>query len=163
MKIVVGLGNPGEKYEKHRHNVGFLVLDSLARAQGLDWKLEKKFNAYIAKHDNTLLVKPQTFMNNSGESVSAILNFYKVDAEDLTVVHDDLDLPLFEVKRQFGVGAAGHHGIESIIGRLSTKEFWRVRVGIGRPVNGQSPEDFVLSNFSGEELEEVSTLSVNSL
>jgi len=102
-------------------------------------------------------------MNNSGESVSAILNFYKVDAEDLTVVHDDLDLPLFEIKRQFGVGAAGHHGIESIIGKLGTKEFWRVRIGVGRPVNGQSPEDFVLSNFSGEELEGASALSVKIL
>jgi len=152
VKLIVGLGNPGEKYKNNRHNVGFVLIDKYAKEHGLVWEENSKLKALTCKVEDKLLVKPQTFMNNSGESVSQIINFYKIDPEDLTVIHDDVDLPLGEVKKQFASGAAGHHGVESIISCLGTKEFWRVRIGVGRPSGGMQVEDFVLQDFLKEEL-----------
>src|SRR3989338_3962417 len=126
MKVIVGLGNPGQEYENTRHSVCFVVLDKL----GTGFRYEKKFNSEVAKTDSILLIKPQTFMNNSGEAVQKIVNFYKIDLQDLYVIHDDLDIRLGEYKIQFGKGPKVHNGVSSIEQALGTKDFWRVRIGI---------------------------------
>lgn len=155
MKIIVGLGNPGKEYERTVHNVGFRVVDWLAgyglRVTGL--KFEKKFNTEIAEGElngeKVLLVKPQTFMNRSGEAVSAVINFYKVDLSDLIVVHDDTDLPLGRIKIQNGGGSAGHHGIESIVKCIGGRDFARIRVGIR--IGKDKAGAFVLTSFGEKE------------
>lgn len=138
MIIIVGLGNPGKKYEKTRHNVGFRVIDELAQYK------TRKF----------IIAKPQTFMNNSGKAVKAVVNFYKAKPENLWVVHDDIDLPLGEFKTSKDRGSAGHKGVESIIKELKTKDFNRIRIGIcpqtGKP---KAIEKFVLQNFTKKEEE----------
>lgn len=158
MKVIVGLGNPGEKYAKNRHNAGFLALDVLARKPELSnhkFQLANKFESEILKSDDILLVKPQTFMNRSGESVSGIVNFYKVAVDDLIVVHDDLDIRLGEYKIQKGVGPKVHNGLTSVEERLGKADFWRVRVGIdNRSENSEfrmAGEDYVLADFTLEE------------
>ena len=144
MKVIVGLGNPGEKYAKNRHNVGFMTIDRI-----------KEFDGEVLKTGEVILVKPQTFMNRSGEAVSQIVNFYKVPADDLIVVHDDLDIKLGEYKIQKGVGPKVHNGLTSIEERLGRTDFWRVRVGIDsrQPAadSRQSGEDYVLADFSSDE------------
>ena len=157
MKIVVGLGNPGDKYRNNRHNVGFMVIDKSftvgSRQSAVRW--ESKFEALICKIGDILLVKPQTFMNRSGEAVSQIVNFYKVPADDLIVVHDDLDIKLGEYKIQKGVGPKVHNGLTSIEERLGRTDFWRMRVGIDSRQSAvgsrQSGEDYVLADFSSDE------------
>lgn len=161
MKIIVGLGNPGNQYKKYRHNTGFILLDKLAEERGLKWKKSSKFESEIAECGDFILVKPQTFMNNSGDAVSKIMNFYKISEEDLIVVHDDVDLEFGVVKKQKGKNAAGHHGVEDIIEKIGTKEFWRLRVGIGKPENKQVPVDvWVLQDFKDTELENIKNLSI---
>jgi PTH1 family peptidyl-tRNA hydrolase len=160
MKIVVGLGNKGKKYEKTRHNVGFILLNM----QSTSWRKEPKFDAEIYKKEDLLLVKPQTFMNESGKSVSKVLNFYKLEPKDLFVIHDDLDLPFGKVKKQFDAGPAGHRGVLSIIEELGTQKFWRIRVGVGRPDDNRiDPADFVLSDFSVVELQEIQAIDLSKL
>ncbi|MDP3724826.1 MAG: aminoacyl-tRNA hydrolase [bacterium] len=135
--LVVGLGNPGEKYEKTRHNTGFRVIDALESNKTIHDKI-------------MLLVKPQTYMNESGITVQRLLDFYHLDPSHLLLVHDDVDLPLGTIRLQKGRGAAGHKGVESVIERLKTNEFLRLRCGIGRPEHGDV-EQFVLEPFSKEE------------
>jgi PTH1 family peptidyl-tRNA hydrolase len=157
MKLVVGLGNPGKKYEKTRHNVGFLVLDALQEklkdeAIGA-WEYSKKFQAEIAgctvRNEKIILVKPQTFMNESGVSVAALANFYKIQSTDIIVVHDDKDIPLGEIKVQQDRGSAGHNGIKSIIEHIGTQNFFRIRVGVANENTAkiENIADFVLSKF----------------
>ncbi len=157
MKLIVGLGNPGKKYEKTRHNVGFLVLDALHERLKSDhiskWDHNKKFKAEIAgvtyNTEKLILIKPQTFMNESGVSVQLVANFYKIQAKDIIVVHDDKDIPLGEIKVQQDRGSAGHNGIKSIIQYMGTQDFWRIRVGVAS-TNAKKMEDiadFVLSKF----------------
>jgi PTH1 family peptidyl-tRNA hydrolase len=148
MKLVVGLGNPGTKYAKHRHNAGFMVADRLAAS---DWK--EKFSGVFSKGtiggEDVVVLKPMTFMNESGKSVQAAVAFLKVDIKkDLLVVHDELDLEFGDVRLKVGGGHAGQNGIRSIIAALGP-DFARVRVGIGRPPAGFRGEvaDYVLSNF----------------
>ena len=161
MKIIVGLGNPGNQYKEYRHNTGFILLDKLAEEQDLKWKKSPKFESEVAESKDFILVKPQTFMNNSGDAVSKIMNFYKVSPDDLVVVHDDVDLEFGAAKNQKGKNAAGHHGVEDIIEKIGTKEFWRVRVGIGKPENKQIPVDvWVLQNFQETELETIKNLNI---
>src|SRR4030043_514599 len=158
MKVVVGLGNPGEKYAKSRHNVGFMVIDEILKTYVAGPQFNKKFDAILYFLDkNRLLVKPQTFMNASGRSVNRIVNFYKVKPQGLLVVHDDVDLEFGEIKHQFGRGAAGHKGVESVIEALGSDQFNRFRIGIGRPTGSidlpageAGVEDFVLQNFSDD-------------
>ncbi len=153
MKVIVGLGNPGKNYEKTRHNVGFLVLDELKKTLELpDFKEEKKFKSAISLNKKVVLLKPLTFMNNSGEAVLSFLNYYKLKPEDLIVVHDDIDLKLGSAKINFGQGAAGHKGVLSIISCLGTNNFWRARVGILTSPEKEETEKFVLANFSKEEI-----------
>ena len=154
MKLIVGLGNPGKKYEKCRHNAGFIVLDKFSKEKKLKWEKSSKFESMIAEYEDLILVKPQTFMNKSGVAVSKIVNFYKISPSDLIVIHDDVDLPLGSVKKQRGKNAAGHHGVEDIIEKIGTKDFWRIRVGVGKPDNVDMPVDkWVLQNFEDADIE----------
>jgi PTH1 family peptidyl-tRNA hydrolase len=150
MKIVIGLGNPGRKYERTRHNAGFMAVDELARRLRFDLSAEK-YHAFIGKgridSEEALLVKPQTFMNESGRSVGAALRYTTAVIADLIVVHDELDLPLGTVRVKTGGGHGGHNGLRSIIDHLGSPEFIRVRVGVGRPAPGFDPADYVLSSF----------------
>lgn len=152
MKMIVGLGNPGSKYLMTRHNAGFLVLDALASRLGItiDNSEQKAFTKKI-KLDNSdvLLVKPQTFMNLSGESVLPLLKYYKVDPSNLLVVHDEVDLPFGSLKFQFNRGHGGHNGIRSVHDLLQTKEYARLRIGISRPPHPEmGVADYALQNFS---------------
>ena len=156
MKLVVGLGNPGKEYQNNRHNVGFMAVDWLANQQFPDYKsqITKKFGDEIIHSGKYLLVKPQMFMNRSGEVVAKLVNFYKIRAEDLWVIHDDLDIALGEYKIQQGIGPKVHNGLISIEEKLGTKDFWRVRVGVdNRPTgSARTPgEDYVLTDFTEEE------------
>ena len=152
MKLIVGLGNPGAEYAKTRHNVGFMVVDAL----GDDWKLEKKLKSevceiQIADH-KALLIKPQTFMNNSGEAVQAIAAFYKVDPSEIVVIYDDLDLEFGKLRVRHGGGSGGHNGIKSII-QHTNETFIRFRIGIrNETLKNPIPTDkFVLAPFTAEE------------
>ncbi len=141
MKLIVGLGNPGDKYMHNRHNVGFMVVDGLARSnpksQILKFSNNKKFNAEMIQIKDFALVKPQTYMNESGVAIAKICQFYKIKNEDLYIVHDDLDIKLGNYKIQFGKGPQVHNGLLSIEQKLGTDQFWNVRVGVeNRPVRG---------------------------
>jgi len=164
MKIIVGLGNPGNQYKKYRHNTGFILLDKLAEERGLKWKKSSKFESDVAESVDFILVKPQTFMNNSGDAVSKIMNFYKISPDDLVVVHDDVDLKFGDIKKQKGKNPAGHHGVEDIMEKIGTKDFWRIRVGIGKPENKQIPVDvWVLQNLEDNELKDVENLNLKDI
>ncbi len=158
-KIIVGLGNPGGEHAESRHNVGFIFLDQLAEINGLRWKENKRFKALVTTLGDAFLIKPQTYMNESGESVSKTASFYKLAPASLFVIHDDVDIKLFEYKIQFGKESAGHRGVRNIMEKLGTKDFWRVRIGIGRPeVGSYDVEDYVLSRFSEEDLLKIKEL-----
>lgn len=155
MKLIVGLGNPGEEYENTRHNIGFAAIEGF-RFQVLgvsNWKFDKKLKAEIAKGEidgeKIILAKPQTFMNNSGQAVKLFTTHYKLPTNNLWIIHDDLDLPLGAFKISFAAGSAGHNGVQSIIDALKTKEFWRLRVGIGPKIG--AGEKFVLKPFKKTE------------
>lgn len=150
MKVIVGLGNPGVEHSKNRHNVGFMVVDRLA-GEAASW--ESKFNSLILKSADRLLVKPQTFMNRSGDVMAEIVSFYKVSMADLVVIHDDLDIRLGEFKVVQGVGPKIHNGLISIEDSLGKKDFWRVRIGVdNRSSEARAPGDeYVLANFLPEE------------
>lgn len=163
MILIVGLGNPGKKYEKTRHNVGFVVLDRLAKELEASFKKSEKFNAEIGegmmtfpgqkKHVRLLLAKPQTFMNNSGEAVTKLVQFYKLRTEDqVWIVHDDIDIELGTVRVRLSGSSAGQKGIQSIIEKLGTDRFVRFRIGV-KPKTGQpkAAEEFVLEKFRPEE------------
>lgn len=149
--LIVGLGNPGAEYEGNRHNIGFMVLDVLAS----DWR--KKYQGLIAETDidghRVLLLKPQTYMNKSGQSVAAAANFYKIPPERILVLHDELDLPLGKMKVKQGGGAAGHNGLKSIDADLGSQIYHRARIGIGHPGDKNRVSGYVLSDFSKDELD----------
>jgi PTH1 family peptidyl-tRNA hydrolase len=155
--LVVGLGNPGSKYQNHRHNVGFMVIDRLAQLHGRE-PFRDKFQGQFAKgslDSNELgLLKPQTFMNLSGQPTQKAMAFFKVELAQLIVVHDELDLPFGTVRVKVGGGAAGHNGIKSIVQCCGGPEFVRIRVGIGRPRSATGAA-YVLSDFSREECAEL--------
>ena len=152
--LVAGLGNPGREYAETRHNVGFMVADELARRHGGSWrgKFSGELSEVRADGIRLALLKPQTYMNESGRSVGAAARFFKVDPEALIVVHDDVDLASGRVQVRLGGGLAGHNGLRSVAQQLGTSEFGRVRIGVGRPERGdQRPvADFVLSPFPPE-------------
>jgi PTH1 family peptidyl-tRNA hydrolase len=162
MQIWVGLGNPGAKYALHRHNVGMMAVDLIAEVHGFGpWT--KKFRSLISEgrvgRQKVLLVKPQTFMNDSGDAVQQALRFYKLDEEALTVFHDELDLAPFKVKVRVGGGLAGHNGLRSINASLGP-DFRRVRIGIGHPGPGQKEKvtPHVLGNYHKVEMEDLSDM-----
>lgn len=172
MKLIVGLGNPGAKYSKVRHNLGFMVVDELVKKmEGGEWKMEEKFKSEILlrqladQNDNevVMVAKPQTYMNNSGLAVKLLTTYYQLPPTDVIIVHDELDLPLGKIKVRLGGAAAGHHGVESIIKALDNDQFIRVRLGIGN-LRTQSAEHgsahidtnhFVLEPFMASEKSKV--------
>jgi len=173
MKLIVGLGNPGEKYLHTRHNLGFAVVDQFLKdfqsASAEGWTLNDKLKSEtvlldwqpkVGKSERVILAKPQTYMNNSGLGVSLLASYYKVDPEDIWVVYDELDLPVGSMKIKIGGAAAGHHGVESVMESIGTDKFWRFRLGIGlshdkeHAISKQQinhAETFVLSTFGSSE------------
>lgn len=158
-KLIVGLGNPTKDYQNTRHNVGFTLLDSFSDEYGLSFKKEEKFSSLYTKgeikiEDNTfnvILVKPTTYMNNSGSAIKKILDFYKLDSKDMIVIHDEVALPLGKIRISVSRSSAGHHGIESIIENIGAKEFTRLRIGIGPDPGGDKRKGYVLENFKKDE------------
>jgi PTH1 family peptidyl-tRNA hydrolase len=155
--LIVGLGNPGAEYARTRHNAGFMLADALAAKWKCDWTGEKKFRARMAKAERNgkrvLLCEPQTFMNASGETVGAIVNFYQLPMGRLMVVVDDADLPLGTIRLRMSGSSGGHHGLESIEQHLASREFARLKIGIGRKDNLREITNHVLGRFDGAENE----------
>jgi PTH1 family peptidyl-tRNA hydrolase len=155
IKLIVGLGNPGREYEATRHNAGFWWVDELAHKHNVNFKNESKFHGLVARanlHGHEVhLLKPQTFMNVSGRAVVALALFYKVLPDQILVVHDELDLPPGSAKLKMGGGHGGHNGLKDIIAQLGTKEFWRMRVGIGHPGERSEVVNYVLNAPRKEE------------
>ncbi|MGR8951739.1 MAG: aminoacyl-tRNA hydrolase [Gammaproteobacteria bacterium] len=149
IKLIVGLGNPGRQYEKTRHNAGFLFVESLAEQLGVAFAPASRFYGEVAEcrvaSEKLVLLKPATFMNRSGQAVSAVLKYYKILPDQLLVVHDELDFNPGVVKLKKDGGHAGHNGLRDIIAHLGTKDFYRLRLGIGRPPAGKVVADYVLS------------------
>ena len=160
MQLWVGLGNPGAQYAMNRHNVGFMAADAIAEVHGFT-PPAKKFQGWVQEgrvgNEKILLLKPGTFMNESGRSIRAALDFYKLDVEDVTVFHDELDLAPFKVKVKRGGGAAGQNGIRSAIAHVGA-EFRRVRIGIGHPGHKDRVTSWVLGNYAKSEIEPLSDL-----
>ncbi|MGA9777687.1 MAG: aminoacyl-tRNA hydrolase [Limisphaerales bacterium] len=155
LHLIVGLGNPGAEYTKTRHNAGFLLVEKLAARWQAAWKNERKFNARLARAAHhgcrVLLCQPQTFMNASGETVGALVNFYRLPRTRVLVVVDDADLPLGEIRLRAGGSSGGHHGLESIEQHVGSREFARLRLGIGRREGAREITDYVLSRFDRTE------------
>lgn len=167
MKLIVGLGNPGNKYLNTRHNAGFLILDQIVSRQKESWQ-GKKFDAEFGRMrllgEDCLLLKPQTFMNLSGKSIAGACRFFKIESRDVLVLHDDVDVPFGKVKARMGGGAGGHNGIRSTIAELGTEDFARLKLGVGKPSGDLAKmdvADWVLANFSGEELSVVEKAMVD--
>jgi len=155
IKLIVGLGNPGKEYADTRHNAGFWWVDELARGHHTTFKADSKFHGLIAKttvhgHEAYVL-KPQTFMNLSGRSVGAVAHFYKLEPAQILVVHDEIDLPPGSAKLKLGGGHGGHNGLKDIIAHLGTRDFWRLRVGVGHPGERAEVVNYVLNAPRKEE------------
>jgi PTH1 family peptidyl-tRNA hydrolase len=157
IKLIVGLGNPGREYEQTRHNAGFWWVDEFARAHKFSFRAESKFHGYAARgtaHGSELfLLKPQTFMNVSGRAVGALAQFYKIEPRHILVAHDELDLPPGSAKLKLGGGHGGHNGLKDIIAHLGTRDFWRLRIGIGHPGDRADVVNYVLDAPRRDEFE----------
>jgi peptidyl-tRNA hydrolase, PTH1 family len=161
--LVVGLGNPGPTYARNRHNVGFLVADELASRFGVRFAPAKGMRAEVAElrlglpgaagASRLVLVKPRTYMNDTGAAVRKLLSWYKIEADRLVAIHDELDIDPGQIRAKFGGGDNGHNGLRSIRSALGHGDFYRIRVGVGRPPGRQDPADFLLSDFSARERE----------
>lgn len=172
MKIIIGLGNPGSEYDNTRHNAGFMMVDRFKEKNGFsDFQFNKKFNCEIAsaqEDDKLVIAKPQTFMNNSGEAVRSLLDFYKLSPDDIIVVHDDLDIELGKYKVATDSSSAGHHGVQDVFDKLGTQKICRIRVGVGQVKDGAlvcrlDASDYVLQKMSPEELNIMDSLTENIL
>jgi len=157
MKLFVGLGNPGTQYEETRHNIGFRVIDKLIDDSGARDISKTSFQGKLNRSANTFFLKPTTFMNLSGKSLIAVKNFFKIELEDIIVIHDDIDLPFGAVRFKKGGGHGGHNGLKSIDALLG-KEYIRVRVGVGKPEHKSQVADYVLHNFSDDENKTINRL-----
>ncbi len=158
MKLIVGLGNPGKKYEATRHNVGFCVIDELAKNLNISLNQEKwkgLFGFETINGEKVFLLKPLTYMNLSGESIRPLMDFYKIPLEDVLVIYDDLDLPPGKIRLRQKGGHGGHNGIKSLLAHLGSENFKRIRIGVGRPEPGEPVANYVLSTFSPSEKIEV--------
>ncbi|WP_102273309.1 aminoacyl-tRNA hydrolase [Cytobacillus massiliigabonensis] len=156
MKLIVGLGNPGKQYEKTRHNIGFEVIDALSDRLNIPLNQAKFQGVYGVGHvhgEKVYLLKPLTYMNLSGESIAALMDYFQIEDEELVVIYDDLDLPVGKIRLRQKGSAGGHNGIKSTIAHLGTQEFNRIRVGIDRPPSGMKVPDYVLGRFTNEEQE----------
>lgn len=161
MKLIIGLGNPGKEYENTRHNIGFMLLDNFADKHNMKFDKEK-FNAVYSvgyvNGEKYILVKPQTYMNLSGEAVRKFYDYFDFAIEDLLVIYDDLDTKTANFRLRNRGSSGGHNGIKSIIAHLSTEKFNRLKIGIDRPNNGMKVSDYVLGRFSKEEMEKLDTV-----
>ncbi len=158
MKIIAGLGNPGTEYAKTRHNAGFMLMDALAEKLGEDsWR--EKYDALVLESrigaEKVLLVKPLTYMNESGRAIGALMNWYKLETEDLIVAHDDMDIPVGTIRIRKKGSAGGHNGIKSILTHVEDENFARIRIGIGRPLPGWTVVKHVLAAFPEEDVPKV--------
>ncbi|MBP7769528.1 MAG: aminoacyl-tRNA hydrolase [Aliarcobacter sp.] len=162
MYLIVGLGNIGEKYQFTRHNIGFLVIDEITKNLSTSNINNSNFQSTLLKSAYTLFSKPTTYMNNSGLAVYAIKEYYKIDLENIIVIHDDIDLPFGTVKFKIGGGHGGHNGLRSLDAHIS-KEYIRVRIGIGKPANKDDVANYVLSNFSKEELNKLTDIITHTI
>jgi PTH1 family peptidyl-tRNA hydrolase len=152
--VIIGLGNPGREYQSNRHNIGFQIADRLVESRGLKFdKVQQRAIVALGRlsERRVIIAKPQTYMNDSGRSVSALLNFYKVPLDRLLVIYDELDLPFGTIRLRADGGAGGHNGMRSVIGQLGTNQFARLRFGVGRPPGRMDPAAFVLQNFNRDE------------
>jgi len=154
MRVVAGLGNPGIEYRETRHNVGFVLVDMLAQEWKLDFKPKYQglFAETVWEEERVFLLKPQTYMNLSGRAVKELLGFYKVPMANFLVIHDDMDLPVGRIRLRQRGSSGGHNGIRSVIAETGTEEFWRLKVGIGRPPAAWDPARFVLAPFGADEI-----------
>jgi PTH1 family peptidyl-tRNA hydrolase len=159
IQLIVGLGNPGQQYEKTRHNAGFWFIDAIARAHGIALKSENKFHGEAGKGiidgNEVWLLKPMTFMNKSGQGIAALARFYKIDAESILVAHDELDLPPGTVRLKKGGGHGGHNGLRDTIAQLGSREFQRLRLGIGHPGHASQVTGYVLGKAPSDEQIEI--------
>ena len=170
-ELIVGLGNPESKYDQTRHNIGFEAVDSLARAWSLSWQENKRFKGLItegraADGSKIFLLKPLTYMNRSGQSVRAVLDWYKIAPSSILVIYDDMDLPVGRLRIRPSGSAGGHNGMKSIISHLGNQDFPRLRIGIGKSEGKKQTIGYVLSKFSPEEkkvIQEVLEISVNAV
>jgi peptidyl-tRNA hydrolase, PTH1 family len=155
MKVICGLGNPGNHYKYTRHNIGFLALDYIADKEDFEFEQDKNFNSLIFKKKylslDILFIKPKTYMNLSGDSILSLFSFYKLKPEDLIVIHDDVDIPFGLVRVKVGGGTAGHNGLKSIVSKIGNN-FLRIRLGIDRPPPLFDTADYVLQKFTAEEV-----------
>jgi peptidyl-tRNA hydrolase, PTH1 family len=159
VQLIVGLGNPGPKYEQTRHNVGFIFVDELARSKGASFRLENKFHGDVCKlslvGNDVWLLKPNTFMNLSGKSVAALARFYKIPPESVLLVHDELDISPGQLRLKQGGGHGGHNGLRDTIAQLGSKEFKRLRIGIGHPGESRDVSNYVLGKAPRDEQIEI--------
>ncbi|MEI0702516.1 aminoacyl-tRNA hydrolase [Brachyspira intermedia] len=165
-KLIIGLGNPGDEYKNNRHNVGFILIDKIAENFNINFDNNKKKSLYARAKEKDIeyiLLKPQTFMNLSGESAIFISKFFNIKPEDIIVIYDDMDIPFGTFKIKKGGSSGGHNGIKSLISHLQSDDFTRIRIGIGRPSAGKKVNDYVLSNFSKKEREDLDTVIVNDI
>jgi len=152
VRLVVGLGNPGKEYERTRHNAGFWLVERFASANGVILRKDAKFQALVGRHEQAFLLLPQSFMNASGRAVQMLAGFFKVKPEEILVVHDELDFEPGVARVKQGGGIAGHNGLKDISQRLASHDYWRLRLGIGRPAPGREGADYVLEKPSAEDL-----------
>ncbi|MBK7319647.1 MAG: aminoacyl-tRNA hydrolase [Anaerolineales bacterium] len=153
--LIIGLGNPGREYKDTRHNIGFMLIDQVAvrlNARGMKLQAKAIVTSALYEERKIILAKPQTYMNLSGQSVQGLLHFYKIPIENLLVAHDDLDIPFGTIRIRPGGGPGGQRGMASTIDHLGTKEFPRLRLGIGRPPGRMDPKDYVLQMFSKDDM-----------
>lgn len=166
MRIIIGLGNPGKKYEKTRHNVGVAVVEKFGTKEKASFRatgLQATIGRLAEYEEPVLLVLPGTFMNNSGEAVRRVLDYYKVDSSSLLLVHDDLDLELGQIRFSQSSSSGGHRGVDSVIASIGSKDFGRLRLGIGRPAPGDDVVDYVLTPFRKEEAPRAAELEEKAL
>ncbi|MDD3842174.1 MAG: aminoacyl-tRNA hydrolase [Candidatus Izemoplasmatales bacterium] len=159
MRLVVGLGNPGKEYEKSKHNIGYICLDAYAKTNCLKFSRSIKFHGEIVRLPNAILLKPRTFMNNSGQSVRAVADYFQIVPKDVFVFSDDLDLPFAKIRLREKGSAGGHNGLKSIIEQLNTDEFKRCRIGIDRDED-QDVVNYVLGEFTKPQRKELDALTI---
>ncbi len=154
MKLLVGVGNPGDLYKKTRHNLGKIFLEKLAKEKTLQWQQKQKLKCSLAYSHQFILCQPSVFMNLSGETVLLVKNYYQIPLENIIIIHDDLDLKFLTIKLKFGGGNAGHKGLKSIDSSLKSNNYFRLRLGIDRPTNS-TIEKYVVSKFTTEQLSKI--------